>query len=308
MAGSVLIACKVHPVLTDRLCDLGYVIDVQESVTRAYVETHIANYTGIITSTRLELDRDLLQRAENLRWIGRMGSGMEIIDTNYAATRNIRCFSSPDGNCNAVGEHTLGLLLALTRKIVSSHNQMVSGIWQRDPNRGIELEGRTIGIIGFGHAGAAFAGKLSGFDVRILAYDKYHPEKIIAPAILCQTIDELLASAEIISFHVPLQSDTANYLNDDFVNRMARPFILLNASRGGVVDLASVRRGLDSGKIIGAGLDVFADEPPFISSCPSESVLAHIATLPQVVLTPHIAGYSFEAIYKMSASLVRQLV
>ena len=308
MARKVLIACKVDSILVNRLNDLGYEAEPAEKISRQYALDNVSQYEGIITSTRLTLDRELLERATMLKWIGRMGSGMEIIDTEYAAIRCIRCFSSPDGNCNSVGEHVLGMLLALTRNIVTGHNQMVGGIWQRDQNRGIELEGRTIGIIGYGHAGAAFARKLSGFNVKIVAYDKYNPENIVAPVIRCDSIDEILAQAEIVSFHVPLQADTEHYFNEDFVARMKKPFVLINASRGGVVDIAAVHRGLLSGKITGACLDVFEDEPPFQSGTKTAPIIAELAQMPQVILTPHIAGYSYEAIRKMSVSLASQIV
>ncbi len=307
MAGKVLIACKADPLLLDALLSRGYELDIAENVTRQYALEHIGTCTGVITSTRLELDRGLLEQAHALQWIGRMGSGMEIIDTTYAAERGIQCFSSPDGNCNSVAEHVVGMLLALTRNIITGHNEMVQGVWRRDPNRGIELAGRTIGIIGFGHTGSAVARKLAAFDMRVLAYDKYVPEKIKGATLRCDSLDAIFKEAEIVSFHVPLQADTIHYLNHDFVARMARPFVLVNASRGGVADLRAVHDGLQSGKITGACLDVYEDEPPFAPGSQTLDILSRLSGMRNVVLTPHIAGYSHESIRKMSASLLQQI-
>lgn len=307
MTGRVLVTCLVDEVLPDALSRLGYTIDRIENVTRQYALQHIGDYTGIITSTRLALDRELLQLAVKLKWIGRMGSGMEIIDTGYATAHGIHCISSPDGNCNSVGEHALGMLLTLTRNIVSGHQEMVNGIWQRERNRGVELEGRTIGIIGFGHTGRSFARKLSGFQMRILAYDKYATDSFTANIQWCNSLQYLYDEAEIISFHVPLQHDTIHYLNDDFISRMKRPFIVINTSRGSVVDFAALHRGILSGKINGACLDVFEEEPPFEVGSRTATILKDISRMSQVVLTPHIAGYSHEAIRKMSVSLANQI-
>ncbi len=303
----VLIAAPVHSILPDALAGLGYESLLAEQITQQTAYALIAECEGVITSTRLQLDRKLLDAAPKLRWIGRMGSGMEVIDLGYARERGVACFASPEGNCNAVGEHALGMLLDLARRITWSRNEMAAGIWKREENRGYELEGRTVGIIGFGHAGAAFARKLSGFDVRIMAYDKYHTDGIAPGIIKCETLDELMAEAEIVSFHVPLQSDTLHYLDASFVANMARPFILVNTSRGPVVQMKALYDGLVSGKIKGACLDVFEEEPLAVFSKDNASIFEKMTSTPNVVFTPHIAGYTFEALYKMSKTLVDKL-
>ena len=232
-----------------------------------------------------------------------MGSGMEIIDAEYAAKKGINCISSPSGNANAVGEHTLGLLLSLTKNIGRGDRAIRSGQWRREENRGLELEGRTLGIIGYGHAGRAFARKLSGFDMRILAYDKYNPESIEAPVLKCNKIEDLQSEAEIISFHVPLREDTFHYFNENFSRAMARPFILINTSRGSVVDLDTLIQGLSSGKVMGACLDVFESEPPLFAGS-----METLLKFDNVICTPHIAGYSYESIFKMSNVLLNAIL
>src|SRR5690606_38896121 len=186
---------------------------------------------------------------------------MEVIDVAYALEKGITCFSSPEGNCNAVAEHALGMLLSLTKKITSSHQEVKEGKWIRDANRGIELEGKTIGIIGFGHTGQAFARKLSVFDMQILVYDKYKIIREPAYVTPCRTLDRIFEEADIISFHVPLQEDTFHYFNEECCRKMSKIFFLVNTSRGAVVDLFALAMGLEQGKIAGACLDVLEGEP-----------------------------------------------
>jgi len=303
-AGRVLIAAPVHPALTGGLAELGYECDIHEKITQEQAFGLIKDCVGVITSTRILLDKLLIDSAPKLRWIGRMGSGMEVIDLEYAAFRNIKCFSSPEGNCNAVGEHALGMLLSLIRRISWSQNEIKAGAWKREENRGTELEGKTVAIIGYGHTGAAFAKKLQGFDVNIIAYDKYHPSGI--PPIIgrCENLDRVYAEADIVSFHVPQQNDTIHYLNDSFVGSMARPFILINTSRGLVVDTFALQKGIENGKISGACLDVLEQEPLASMDKNRRIILDKLINLPNVVVTPHIAGYTFEALYKMSFALL----
>ncbi len=306
MKGKVLIAAPVHPVVTDGLAAAGYICEVHEKITQAEAYVLVRDCVGIITSTRLQLDRELLDAAPGLQWIGRMGSGMEVIDVPYATQKGIRCYGSPEGNCNAVAEHALGMLLALIRRITWSHNELVNGVWKRDENRGLELEGRTVGIIGFGHTGAAFARKLAGFDVRILAYDKYTPSNIPAH-IECCDLDQICREADVVSFHVPLQTDTEHYFNAAFLSAMKKPFILVNTSRGQVVDTVVLAGGIASGKVLGACLDVFEEEPLTKAAEDIRATIAKLALSPSVIVTPHIAGYTYEALFKMSDILLKKI-
>ena len=304
--GKVLVACRVHPILTEGLAGLGYQIDEQEKVTQEEARAVLGDYVGVITSTRLLFDKAMLGAGGQLRWIGRMGSGMEIIDTDYAATQGIQCFSSPEGNCNAVGEHALGMLLALANNIVVSMEELQQGLWRREENRGWELEGKTLGIIGYGHAGSSFAAKLRGFNMRILAYDKYHPEKVTGAVHRCDTLSELWEQADIVSFHVPLQEDTFHYFDHDFCMSMRKPFVLINTSRGQVVATDAIIEGLRSGKVKGVCLDVYEEESPFGDEVYRVKMEA-LLKFRNVIATPHIAGYSHEALYKMSAVLLARI-
>ncbi len=303
----VLIAAPVHPVLTEALATMGYEFIINEKVTQASALEVVGECVGIITSTRLQLDKALIDAAPNLEWIGRMGSGMEVIDVPYAESKGIRCIGSPEGNCNAVGEHALGMLLALTRRIAVSNTEMKQGVWLRDENRGIELENKTIGIIGYGHTGAAFAKKLSGFDMQVLAYDKYNPHLIPQGITNCKNLDPIFENADIISFHVPHGRATFHYFNETFLAAMHKPFIIINTSRGSVVSINDLYNGIAAKKIVGACLDVFETEP--VSKMPAEMAaqMRELITLPNVITTPHIAGYTFEALFKMSKILAEKI-
>ncbi|MBZ0098160.1 MAG: hydroxyacid dehydrogenase [Taibaiella sp.] len=308
MSRKVLIAAPVHSILTRWLEANGYECLVLEKITQQEAMEIVGECTGIITSTRLQIDKMLMDAAPNLQWIGRMGSGMEIIDLAYAAKRGITCYSSPEGNRNAVAEHALGMLLSLNKKIIKSNNEVKNGFWMREENRGVELEGKTIGIIGYGHTGSSFARKLYGFDVNVLVYDKYLSDVVPKYMEECRNLDKIFAEADIVSFHVPLQHDTIHYLSHDFVEKMEKPFILINTSRGKVVDTKALYDGLLSGKISGACLDVLEDEPMTAMSAEIKTYMDQIAGLPQVIITPHIAGYSVEALYKMSKASLDKIV
>lgn len=307
MKGNVLIAAPVHPVLTEGLASQGYLCQIHESITQQTAFDLIADCVGVVTSTRLKLDKDLLDAAPNLKWIARMGSGMEVIDVPYAESRGIRCVSSPEGNCNAVGEHAVGMLLALIRRITWSHSEIGSGIWKRDENRGYELEGKTVGIIGFGHTGQAFASKLRGFDVNILAYDKSPVGDVPSYVQICDSLDPIFENADILSLHVSLGADTVNYFNEDFLARFRKPIILINTSRGAVVNTRTLYEGVKSGRISGACLDVFEQEPITNGDKELRETIAELVFMPNVIATPHIAGYTHEALYKMSKVLLDKL-
>jgi D-3-phosphoglycerate dehydrogenase len=303
----VLIAAPVHGVLLDMLQKSGFQCIVRESINQSQAYDIIVDCVGVITSTRLQLDEALLTAARQLRWIGRMGSGMEVIDVSFARSRGVYCFASPEGNCNAVGEHALGMLLSLIRRIPHSNRELEQGIWKREENRGIELEGKTVGIIGFGHAGAAFARRLAGFDVNIIAYDKYAPEKIPAHVKNCSSVDGVLAEADVLSFHVPLQADTEHYFDAAMAASIKRPILLVNTSRGKVVSMKALYDALERGAVAGACLDVFESEPISALDAALKPLFERMTHMDNVVMTPHIAGYTHEALYKMSRTLAEKL-
>ncbi len=304
----VLIAAPVHPVLIEGLVAAGYECIIEEKIQQSTAAALLHDCAGVITSTRLQLDKTLIDSAPHLQWIGRMGSGMEVIDTAYAAEKRITCYSSPEGNSNAVGEFALGMLLSLMRNIPVSSRQVQNSQWLREENRGAELEGKTIAIIGYGHTGRAFAKKLNGFDVNILVYDKYVNIHEVDPQItVCPDLARIYAEADVVSFHVPLQDDTVYYVNDNFIHSMTKGFILLNTSRGIVVNTKDLWKGITSGKIQGACLDVWEQEPIEKMDEEIRNILLQMSILDNVIITPHIAGYSVEALYKMSKILLNKI-
>ena len=308
MSRKALIAAPVHPVLINTLEKHGFECHIQEKVGRDEAKELLKDCEGLVTSTRLLIDKEMLDAAPGLKWLGRMGSGMEIIDVPYAESKGIACFSSPEGNRNAVAEHALGMLLSLNKNIIKSNNEVKQGIWKREENRGIELEGKAIGIIGMGNTGTALAKILSGFDMNVLVYDKYKSDVVLPHVKQCNTLNEILQQIDIISFHVPLTDETYEYVNQELIDSMSRPFTLVNTSRGKVINTEAVLKGLNSGKILGVCLDVWEEEPISKMSETAKNNLEKMASLPNVIITSHIAGYSHEALYKMSKILVDRIV
>lgn len=305
--GKVLIAAPVHDVLINGLEAEGYELLLHEKITQDQGMELIKDCVGVITSTRLLLNKEMIDAAPALRFIGRMGSGMEVIDVPYAESKGIRCIGSPEGNCNAVAEHALGMLLSLNKRILKSHNEIKEGKWLRDENRGTELEGKTIGIIGYGHTGKAFAKLLRGFDVRILVYDKYKRIESEGHIIICNSVDQIQQEADVLSLHVPFQEDTFHLIDRIFMEKMQKPFILINTSRGTVVDSREISTFLDNGGMKGLVLDVWEEEPLDKMSAQYRALLNDLITRSNVLITAHIAGYSHEALFKMSIILLERI-
>lgn len=306
--GKVLVAAPVHEVLINGLIEEGYELLIHESINQDMGLQLVCDCVGIVTSTRLQVNRAMIDAAPSLQFIARMGSGMEVIDVAYAEQKGIKCIGSPEGNCNAVAEHALGMLLSLNKNIDKSYNEIKNGLWLRDENRGTELEGKTIGIIGYGNTGMAFAKLLRGFDVQVLVYDKYKAIESTAHLKVCESIEEIQEASDIISVHVPHQTDTFHLIDEKFIIKMNNPFILINTSRGTVVDSEVLLKFLDSGKLKGVVLDVWEEEPLGKMSEHLRLIFNEILTRPNVLLTPHIAGYSQEALYKMSILLLKRII
>jgi D-3-phosphoglycerate dehydrogenase len=303
----VLIAAPVHAVLIAALEKAGYACVFALDITQEEALATVAQYEGIITSTRLHINKKLLDQAAQLKFIGRMGSGMEIIDMPYAAQKGVVCVSSPEGNANAVAEHALGMLLGLSKQIVKSNNELHQGIWEREANRGFELAGKTIAIIGFGHTGSALAHKLSVFNMTILAYDTNqaisYPDYVKAQ----EDMQHIYEVADIISYHVPASDENRHLFNEQVVGNFQKPIVLMNTSRGNVVDPEAVAIGLKKGKISQACFDVWEIEPLSKMNEHQKTLFNSLLADDRVLITPHIAGYSQEALYKMSLVLAQKL-
>ncbi len=302
----IIITAKAHEYLINALKEKGYEVLYAPEITYDELDEKAAHVTGLVVTTRIKIDKAIIDKARNLKWIGRLGSGMELIDTDYATEKKILCVSSSEGNRNAVAEHMLGMLLNLMNHISKSSNEIKEGAWIREANRGIELSGKIIGIIGFGNTGAAFAKLLSSFDVSILAYDKYK-FGFGNVAIKEANMEQLCRYADIISFNLPLNDETFHFGNDHFFKSVQqRPFIL-NSSRGAIINTSSLINALKKGTISGAALDVLENEKLDALNANEAEELRFLNEQKNVLLTPHIAGYSEEAFYKMSKILLEKL-
>ena len=306
----ILITDDSHRTLIDRLREYGHECVVWPECTYESLLGSIGEYDALVVRSKIVIDRHFIDNARNLKCIGRIGAGMETIDVDYAESCGIRCLNSPEGNRDAVGEHAVGLLLAMADNIARGDAEVRKGLWRREANRGFEIGGRTVGIIGFGNMGSAFAKRLQGFGCKIVAYDKYKPSGYAPSYVEEVSLEELRSSAEIVSLHVPLTDETRYMVDEKFVGSFARPFYLINTSRGAVVKTSALAAGLKSGKVLGAALDVIEYEDMSKDGLDLEGLtedFRYVLSSPNTVLTPHVAGWTVESRDKLGAVLADKI-
>lgn len=299
-----------HPLLWEQLEQAGFQNESDFTSSKAEIEAKIQHYHGVVIRSRFKIDQDFLDKATNLKFIARVGAGLESIDCEYAEAKGIHLIAAPEGNSNAVGEHALGMLLSVMNKLNRADRLVREGKWIREGNRGYELEGKTVGLIGYGNMGKSFAKKLRGFDVEVLCYDIL-PNVGDANAQQV-SLSALQAQADVLSLHIPWTPETDKMVNTDFINAFAKPFWLINTSRGKNVVTDDLVAALESRKILGAGLDVLeyeklSFENLFIDS-EKPKAFEYLLQAENVLLTPHIAGWTFESHEKLAQTIVDKII
>ncbi|MFT4594413.1 MAG: D-3-phosphoglycerate dehydrogenase [Bacteroidia bacterium] len=298
----ILFIDTVHDHLRSHLTRMDFDCTDGSELDRSEILSQICDFDGVVIRSRIMVDKEFLDAAKNLRFVARAGSGMENIDVEHAKMLGVQCINAPEGNRDAVAEHATGMLLGLFNHIHTSDREVRQGTWLREPNRGIELLGRTIGLIGYGNTGQAFAKRLAGFGVLTYAYDKF--KKNFADSLVIETnLESIYQEAEVISLHVPLTDETQHFINDEFFDKLKKPVFLINTSRGKVVDTEALVRALESGKVLGACLDVFEFEKFNFEQIESDQIPAafkYLIESPKVILTPHVAGWTNESSAKIA--------
>lgn len=306
-----LITDNTHPILREMLEAAGHTVVVNCDLTYDTLLAQVQNFDALVVRSKIIIDRTFLASAKHLRCIGRVGAGMETIDVAYAESLGIRCLNSPEGNRDAVGEHAVGLLLALFDKIAHADSEVRQGLWQREANRGLEVKGKTVGIIGFGNMGGAFAKRLQGFDCQIIAYDKYKPHCYAPSYVEEVSLAELQQRADVLSLHIPLTDETCHMVDYAFLKGFAKPLYLINTSRGAVVKTADLAQAMQEGLVAGAALDVIEYEDMTKDGLCLDTLPAdfrYLLAQPNTVLTPHVAGWTQESKVKLAQHLAEKII
>lgn len=305
----VMFIDTVHGILQERLSNAGFKCENFTTSSLEEIQNAIPDFEGIVIRSRFRVGKELLNTAGKLRFIARFGSGMENIDVAYAASKGVKCYGAPEGNANAVAEHALGMLLSLFRNMNRADTEVRQGIWEREGNRGLELDGRTVGIIGYGHTGSAFAKKLQGFDVKVKAYDKYKSGFGTDHIEEC-SLEDIHQNCDVVSLHVPLTEETKYMVNEAFIQHFQNPVWVMNTSRGAVVNTEDLVAQIREKKVLGACLDVLEYEKTSLEGLKEEvpANLKYLRSSDKVMLTPHIAGWTHESYRKLSNVLADKIL
>lgn len=300
----ILFIDTVHPLLKQELEKENHICDSAYNKSKTEIQQIISNYQGIIIRSRFKIDKQFIDCGSNLKFIARAGSGLENIDVEYAENKNIHCYNAAEGNRQAVAEHALGMLLSLFNNLNNADQEVREGKWERERNRGIELAGKTVGIIGYGNNGSAFAEVLKGFNVKILAYDKYltnYPQK--------SSMETINKEADIISLHVPLTDETTYLVDDNFIKRFVKNFYLINTARGKCVNTKNLVKALENKKIKGACLDVLEYEKTSFENLSKDGLtsdMQYLMNAQNTILSPHVAGWTVESNVKIAEVLLNK--
>jgi len=304
LKNSILIVDDIHPVFTERAEAMGYHCDYRPLITPGQALEIIGGYAGLVMRSKFKLNREYIDAGKNLRFVCRAGAGMDNIDEKYAIQKGITLINAPQGNADAVGEHAVGMLLSLMNNFNNADMQVRSGTWDREANRGYELKGKTVGIIGYGFMGHSFARKLSGFGVNVIAYDKYKTgftDQYAREA----SMEEIVKYSDVLSLHIPLTAETMGLVNEEYLLHFKKPIFLINTSRGQAVKTSAVLKAIQQGRILGAGLDVLETEK--FPALADQEWFDELRRSKKVILTPHIAGWTFESYRKISEVMAGKL-
>ena len=300
---------KNHPLLIEQLTKAGYKNEEDYTSSKSDIEQIISGYDGIVIRSRFKCDSTFIDAGTNLKFIARVGAGLESIDIPYAESKGITLISAPEGNCNAVGEHTLGMFLSLFNKLNKADLEVKKGKWNRETNRGIELDGKTVGIIGYGNMGKAFSKKLQGFDCKVICYDiKENVGDKNATQVSLITFQK---EVDVVSLHIPWTPLTNSMVNSNFINQFSKAFWLLNTARGKSVVTSDIILALKKGQLLGAGLDVLEFEKSSFESLFSNKIpasLSDLLSMDNVILSPHVAGWTIESKEKLAQVIAEKIV